>query len=157
MKTNTKRANVKKAIMVLSYYIMVILVPAGLLAKVCWATASFVSDPVPYELSEGVNVPRQSKDIPMKEWVLNEWEKVGQRDNANLIINCESKWRNDTFNVNKNGSVDLGLYQFNTVHFDGFITMKEIGDYKLSTAKAIKLWQKKGWQPWYCSKILLIK
>lgn len=113
----------------------------------------------PYPIAE-VTVPRAKAEteLSMRDYVLMEWGKVGQRKNAEAIIDCESHFNNNTFNINSNKTIDLGLYQFNSVHIkSGLITLEEIGDYKKSTKKAIEMWQKKGWSPWVCAKLLNIK
>lgn len=121
----------------------------------------FTQDPLKqFEMAE-VNIIKEVKaetpEEDMREWILDEWERVGQRDNANAIITCESHFNNNAFNINANGTIDLGVYQFNSLHIkSGWINLDEIGDYKKSTKKAIEMWKKKGWSPWYCSKLLKI-
>jgi hypothetical protein len=107
-----------------------------------------------------VNVPHivRAKDENPKEWILNEWAKVGQRDNAEKIINCESGFDNNRVNINTNKTADLSVYQWNTLHLkSGFITLKCLSDYKCSTYKAVELWRKSGFKPWVCARLLNIK
>ena len=93
------------------------------------------------------------KVLTMREWVLNEWDKVGQRETAYKIITCESNWKINAVNGNTNKTSDLSLYQFNTIHVkSGFIDLKCLSDYKCQTFKAIEMWKKQGWTPWVCLK-----
>lgn len=159
------KTKLKQISMLASYYLVILLILSGSLSYGSWVLAKsiyhnyqFVIDPVSYYGQAQITIPKKEKELPMREWVLDQWEKVGQRDNANLIIQCESSWSNDRFNINKKGgTVDLSLYQFNTIHLDGFITMECLSDYKCSTIKAIELWKKRGWSAWACSKYVKLK
>jgi len=93
-------------------------------------------------------------ELTPQEWVLNEWEKVGQRENAYAVIQCESRWDEYAINHNSNGTYDRGIYQINDVHN---IPAECAFDYKCATEFAIELWEKQGWAPWVCSKNLGIK
>ncbi len=95
------------------------------------------------------------KEPTMKDWVLGEWEKVGQREMADKIISCESKWNMNATNVNTNKTFDFSLYQWNSIHIkSGLLTAECLGSYKCQTQKAIEMWKKLGWKPWVCSRLV---
>lgn len=77
------------------------------------------------------------------------WE---QHDRISKIINCESRWNPDAYHVNKNGTVDLGLVQINSIH-------KNISNHdKLDFKKAIdwmiaKINKDGGYGAWVCSRL----
>ena len=64
-------------------------------------------------------------------------------------INCsygESKWNSLAVNVNKNWSVDRGIFQVNSVHKMNY---RDAHNYKLNIAKAYEIWKIRGWKAWY--------
>lgn len=81
---------------------------------------------------------------------MQEFNKNGLNvDIADRIINCESKFDVNAIHVNKNGTVDVGIYQINSIHKD--ISLQDKIDYKKSTAWAIKkIKHDGGWQAWVC-------
>jgi hypothetical protein len=89
-----------------------------------------------------------------KEWALREWEKIGQRDNALIVFQCESHWDMNKWNINTNKTIDAGAYMFNSVHFkSGRLTINEATDWKKGTEKAIELYKEQGWTPWVCARL----
>lgn len=95
------------------------------------------------------------KELTMKEYVLNEWDKVGQKEMAEKVINCESHWNMNATNINTNKTFDISLYQFNNIHIkSGLLTVECLGDYKCQTRVAIEMWKHKGWTPWVCSRLI---
>ena len=96
----------------------------------------------------------KEKELSMQEYVLNEVEKAGlNKYEAYIIINCESRWDSNRFNVNSNKTIDLGLWQINTIHKN--ISNIDKMDYKKATAWSIEKRIKDGnWKAWVCSKQL---
>jgi hypothetical protein len=140
MNTKTKKANVKKALMVISYWIMVILVPAGLLAKICWATSVLVDNPVPdYKPVEQTIVPKASKEeVNVRDYVLEEVKKAGLNPKeADCIIKNESGWNTEAQIIEPNSTISSGLWQINSVH-KGTILPSERLNYKTATKWAIE-------------------
>jgi len=73
----------------------------------------------------------------MKKWVLTRVAEEGLETRiVETIINCESRWDPDAMGVNTNKSVDLGLWQINSIHKD--ISNADKLDYKKATEWAIK-------------------
>ena len=147
MKTN-KIKNVLKEI---SFWTMAILIPAGLLAQVCWATANLVAYPVDYEVVESITVPRADKEeINIREYVLNEVEKAGlSRREAECIITNESQWREDICIIEPNNSISCGLWMLNTVHNKGGLTNACKTDFRCATKWAIEKRLRDGnWNAW---------
>ncbi len=95
-----------------------------------------------------------AEEEEMKLWVLNEVKKAGLNiKEAEIIINCESRWQPDAIGVNKNGSYDVGLWQINSIHKN--MTNAEKMDYKTATKWAIDKRLKDGsWRAWSCSRKL---
>lgn len=96
-------------------------------------------------------------ELPMKDWVLNRIVEAGLNpDEANIIINCESRWNSDAMGINKNHTADLGLWQINSIHKD--ISNSDKLDYKKATEWAIEKRLKDGhWYAWSCSRKLARK
>ena len=71
-----------------------------------------------------------------------------------LLVNlakCESSLNKDAINVNRNGTVDLGLYQWNSVHFNGKITPVCALDVYCATRKTVAEIKAGHLNWWVCS------
>lgn len=139
--------------------VIALLLDASLVKGYCIARDAIIKV-MPINEMYYINTPKhysKNKEDVMK-WVLDQWDVTGRRDEINAIITCESNWNVDTFHVNNNGSVDLGLYQWNTIHIkSGLISIECAGNYRCATKKAIELYKVNKFRPWVCSKILGIK
>lgn len=76
-------------------------------------------------------------------------------DKLSKIIECESKWNSNAINVNKNGSIDRGIFQINSVHKS--LKNEDAFNFKKNIDFGIEMYKKQGVRPWVCSKILNIK
>lgn len=93
-------------------------------------------------------------ELSMEDWVKIEassrglkWEEVWS------LIQCESSWTPDAINVNTNGSYDLGLWQWNSIHTH--LTTECKLDYQCATNEAFNKRIKEGnWSAWVCADIL---
>lgn len=93
-------------------------------------------------------------ELPMKDWVLKQVAEAGLNPvEAEIIINCESRWESDAIGVNYNHTADLGLWQINSIHKD--ISNADKLDYKKATEWAIEKRLKDGhWKAWACARKL---
>ena len=93
-------------------------------------------------------------ELPMKDWVLQQVAEAGLNPSeAEIIINCESRWNSDAMGINNNRTADLGLWQINSIHKD--ISNAEKLDYKKATGWAIEKRLKDGhWRAWSCARKL---
>lgn len=97
-------------------------------------------------------MPTLEPELPMKDWVLNKVAEAGLNpQEAEAIINCESRWNPDAMGINRNRTADLGLWQINSIHKD--ISNADKLDYKKATDWAIAKRLKDGhWGAWYCAR-----
>ena len=102
--------------------------------------------------STEVNVKNPKRTEPsMREWVLDQVEQAGLNpDEVDCLIQNESGWSNWKYNVNwNNQSVDLGLWQINSIHKDS-ISVEGRLDYKQATMWSINKRLNDGnWNAWY--------
>lgn len=70
-------------------------------------------------------------------------------EKALSIAYCESRYNPEAVGVNKNGTVDRGVFQLNTVHHH--ITSSCAFDARCNIEAAYQLFKKQGWKPWVCS------
>lgn len=138
-KTNNKR----------KHYFLAGVMCLGILAISCSHIAT--SRAIESISSSDYNVPQ---DIPMKDWVLNEMRKAGIDEyKVWALVNCESRWDSYAYLVNKDKTLDRGLWMFND-HFQPQVSNSCAWDYKCSTREAIKLIKKQGFKPWVCANKL---
>lgn len=72
---------------------------------------------------------------------------------ASAIIKCESNWDEDALHVNKNGSVDYGLFQINSVHKSDMAKLGlDITKHNDSFVYGLILMRDSGLAPWQSSR-----
>jgi len=115
---------------------------------------STITDGIANAELESVENTATQPELPMKEWVLQKIAEAGLNpQEAEVIINCESRWDPDVIGFNYNRTVDMGLWQINSIHKD--ISNADKLDYKKATDWAIAKRLKDGhWGAWYCSRKL---
>lgn len=95
------------------------------------------------------------KEPTIQEYVFEEVKKalgVKEAIKAVSIVQCESGWNPEATNVNKDKTIDRGLWQINN-HFQKQVSGACAYDYKCATKEAIKIYQKRGnWGAWVCGK-----
>ena len=79
------------------------------------------------------------------------WE---QHDRIAKVINCESRWNPEAINVNKNGTIDTGIVQRNSIH-NKTLSTKDSFDYKKSIDWMInKMHKDGGLNAWVCNRLV---
>ena len=150
---NLCQNNKGKIIIILSVIMAIGVIQIGnFTIKAYKEIAYFISNPIPAYAIADVEI---ADKIPMREWVLNEVKKAGlDVDYVDRLINCESKWNNWAVAWNKNGSIDYGIWQINSIH-KGTISVEDRFDYKEATDWAIQKRLHDGnWSAWSCSRII---
>lgn len=74
-----------------------------------------------------------------------------ERIEAMAIVRCESRYNQYAINKNKGGSLDLGLWQLNE-KYNPTVSRDCAFSVQCSTARAMEIYRKRGWQPWVCAK-----
>ena len=112
------------------------------------------------ENSSKVQVPEATKQVV--KYYLKEYfgDKAGE---AEKVFTCESGLSPLSVNTsNKNGSIDRGLAQINSIHAKRFEAMYgvpwEVGahDIKLAMEYSKFLYDHSGFNPWVCSRVLMV-
>lgn len=65
------------------------------------------------------------------------------------IAKCESGIRENAYNKNRNGTIDGGVFQINSIHK---VPLKYVFDYEYNIDFAYKLYLAQGFGPWSASK-----
>ena len=92
--------------------------------------------------------PEELIDTPIKKYIA---EKFGPYDAkiALGIVAAESNFNSEAWNVNSNGSIDLGLWQINSVHFaKAGCSIRDVLDPIRATDCAYNLFKEQGFSPW---------
>lgn len=82
------------------------------------------------------------------DYIVRKFEPEG-RQVAVKALDCfisESGLRPDAININKNGTWDYGLAQWNQVHGQ---KIEDLKDWKHQIDLAYRLYKRSGWKPWY--------
>lgn len=122
-----------------------------LLAFSLGALAFMVSRP-----TKIVTIKEEVKPIePACYCVLNEYTKEICKDEykwdkliAVATMFAESGGNTDVINHNKNGTIDMGLFQINEIWIKEF-GLLALADPIKNIQTANKIWQRSGWTPWY--------
>jgi hypothetical protein len=118
-------------------------------------TIDYTSEYRPRAYINQVEAKTPEKEIGKIAWIMDEVRKAGLDPlEAAVIIYGESRGNVDAYNVNTNGSADLGIWQINTLHIDsGSITLQCATDIKCSTEWAIEKRLNDGnWKSWYAAR-----
>ena len=87
-------------------------------------------------------------DTPIEKYIC---EKFGvyQCQTALAIAKAESDMKEDAINVNTNRTIDIGIFQVNSVHFkkEG-CSPKELLDQYKNVDCSYTIWKSSGWFPW---------
>jgi len=68
---------------------------------------------------------------------------------AIAIARAESGLREDAININTNSTIDLGIFQINSIHFKKeFCTLKDVVTMKGNVDCAYEIYKASGWSPW---------
>lgn len=86
-------------------------------------------------------------DTPIEEMVC---DKFGTWDCqvALAVMNAESGGDCEAFNVNTNGTADIGLFQINSIHWDRFGGLHELTTCEGNLEAAYTIWEEQSWSPW---------
>lgn len=128
------------------YAVIGTVIAYGVLSAFNWAFASAYDQ-------EPVISPVVRNTDSMQDYVLNRMKEAGISPyEAYMVINCESRWNPEAMLVNKDMSVDRGIWQIsNKYHKE--VSNSDAFDYKKATEHAIRIYKKSGWREWTCGKI----
>src|SRR3990167_3754679 len=87
-------------------------------------------------------------DTPLEKYIC---EKFGAYDckTALAVFTAESGLREDAMHINTNNTIDYGIAQINSVHFDKpGCSMKELVDQYKNVDCAYTIWLDQGFNPW---------
>ena len=141
---------------VLAILIIINLVIWSISAIMCKNFYRFYTELITQQLIvvRGVEADNSEASIPpalgSKNWILNEWQKIGQREQAYAIIQCESRF--DPWAIGDDGN-SRGLYQIHK-KYNPDISTECAFNTVCSTKWAINEVKKNGWKKWSCAKIL---
>lgn len=92
-------------------------------------------------------------DTPIEKYICDKWG-VYECKTALAVSKAENGTRQpDRFNVNNNGTIDVGIFQINSIHFkkEG-CSLAEIVIAEKNVDCAYKIWKASGWSPWVAYK-----
>lgn len=87
-------------------------------------------------------------DTPLKQYIC---DKFGAMDCkiALGIAQAESGFRSDAFNINTNDTIDIGVFQINSVHFkQAGCSLEEVVFANKNVDCAYSIWKASGWKAW---------
>lgn len=87
-------------------------------------------------------------DTPLEKYIC---DKFGTYDckTALAVAKAESGLREDAFNINTNNTIDVGIFQINSIHFSKpGCSLQEIVFANNNVDCAFLIWQASGWGAW---------
>lgn len=161
MKIKIKKVKVKKSHIILTAFLLgVASIGISSIIPPYEAEALYITATVEKQAQEYEVIAKAVTDSPIKQYVI-EKALENKLDPLELIavIQGESGFNENAYNINTNGTVDLGIAQWNSIHIkSGFITIKCAGDTKCSIDKMIEKRIKDGnYSAWYAARKLGIK
>jgi hypothetical protein len=87
-------------------------------------------------------------DTPIKKFICDTWG-VYECKTALGVAQAESGIREEAFNINTNNTIDVGVFQINSIHFkkEG-CSLKEIVNAQKNVLCAKQIWDSSGWGAW---------
>ena len=95
-------------------------------------------------------LPSLDNLTPIEDYICEKWGVFDCRV-ALAVSKAENGTRQpDRFHVNTNGTIDVGIFQINSVHFDNRegCSLAEIVDEYKNVDCAYQMWLEQGWTPW---------
>ena len=101
------------------------------------------------EIIEIVNeLPTLENLTPIEEHICEKWGVFDCRI-ALAVAKSESGMREQAFNINTNNTIDVGIFQINSVHFKkDNCQFKDMLDERKNVDCAFEIWEAQGWTPW---------
>lgn len=96
--------------------------------------------------------PKLDKLTPIEKYIC---DKFGVYDckMALAVARAESGMNPEAWNINKNGTIDVGIFQINSIHFNQpGCSLREVVDPKKNVDCAYSIWKRQGWHPWTAAK-----
>lgn len=133
-----------------------------------WFNTHFIrfQSPIVLKLQKPVEVEKRSKKIeyiikyaeslpkpetPLEEYICKKFGSDCQI--AIAIARAESGMREDAWNINSNRTLDLGIFQINSVHWEKEgCSPKELFDARKNVDCAYKIYKSSGWGAWTVAK-----
>ena len=87
-------------------------------------------------------------DTPIKKYICDIFGTYDCKT-ALAIVDAESGFREEAIHINTNNTIDVGLFQINSVHFkqEG-CSLKEVVDQYKNVDCAYSIFKASGWTPW---------
>ncbi len=98
---------------------------------------------------EVVNEIPTLKDLtPIEEYICDKWGPYECKV-ALAVARAESGMREEAYGINTNNTIDVGIFQINTVHFkkEG-CHLKDLTDQYKNVDCAYQIWEQQSWRPW---------
>lgn len=131
--------------------ILALFLCAGLLYLHVWLTGVIYKEKVVSVVPTTFVRVAKAAEVEPKEMTTTQYicYKFGKECKVALAVaKAESGMRCDAQNVNKNGSVDAGLWQINSIHLKKGWKLTDLLDCKKATDFAYELYKAQGFQPW---------
>lgn len=133
----------------------------GIQSLVEWgATHQFVKQEVvklawPYRIEERklqvvnqIDMGELKLETDIEKYICSKFDPIDCRI-ALAVARAESGMREDAVNINTNGTIDIGIYQINSVHFGKQgCSLKDVVDQYKNVDCAYSIWLEQGWNPW---------
>ena len=89
----------------------------------------------------------EAHELNLEEYILYKFGKYGEI--ALAIAKAESGLKEDAYHVNASGSIDIGVFQINSVHFTKKgCSLKELLGWENNVDCAYKIFEANGFSPW---------
>lgn len=92
-------------------------------------------------------LPEITKD-PLEKYICEKWG-IADCKIALAVAKAESGMREDAININTNNTIDVGIFQINSVHFkQAGCSLKDITDAYKNVDCAYSIFKSSGWNAW---------
>ena len=117
-------------------------------------TPTATPTPTPTKIQKKTEKPTPDE---VKTYILEVFGEKAGKEAIKLVGECEnSTFDQSRTNHNRNGSIDYGIFQINSIHTKKR-GRKFIYDWRENVKVAKQIYDEQGWRPWSCAYVLGVK
>lgn len=91
----------------------------------------------------------QEIDTDLEKYICEKWGVFDCKTALAISLAENGTRQPDRFNVNRDGSIDIGIFQINSIHFSKpGCSLAELVIAEKNVDCAFKIWKASGWSPW---------
>ena len=102
----------------------------------------------PKVVEKAMEIPDVIVDTPLKKFICDQFGPLDCKI-ALAVAQAESGFKEDAININTNGTIDVGIFQINQIHYGKLgCALKEVAIAEQNVMCAYNIFKNSGWSAW---------